>query len=155
MIGCEGKCLGCAQLEPVSALAALDGAENEAHSGESVVDGREVEVQWLGRFSRETCADHAHRVRIDIGERLEKSFGMSRGKSRRVLRGWREKGMTGLVHFHWRVGVPHEKNVRLLLLPLERALRAVHAQRETILFAERDLRAKQKPLCSTPIPDEN
>ena len=85
-------------------------------------------------------------VHVNIRKRLEVSFGV-RGRRARGGRGvGAEVTVGGAEHLHRLIEPFHEHGVGLVLMPLDAAGFAVHADVEVVLFAHRNLRAMQHAL---------
>src|SRR5262249_20222591 len=120
--------------------------EDEMDADGTVSYRRKVEVERIGRLAGALGVDDSDRARVDVRERLEQSLGVAGRHASSASGGVDEMRMTGLVNFHWSVPATDVEEIRVFLAPLERRLRAVDANGQPILLAERDLRGEENAL---------
>ena len=91
----------------------------------------------------ELSADVVGEVHVNIRERLEVALGVRRRGAGGVGSSGAEVAVAGSVNLHRLVGPLEEHGVGLVLVPLEAAAFAVHANVEVVLLAHGNLRAVQ------------
>src|SRR5262245_54322587 len=123
-------------VDPGRLFSTAQRSEDEVNADGAVPHRGNVEVERIGRLAGTFGMNESDGARVDIRERLEQTLGMAGGHTRSALGGGYEMRMAGLVNLHWSVAATDVKEVRVLLVPLERRLCTVDANGQPILLPE-------------------